>query len=78
MSRVFFVLGVVFLALSGVLFFLERWKGKGFFSVLGHLPGDIIVDRPGFRLYFPLMTSVLISVLLSLIFYLLSRFSGRS
>ncbi|MGL3710043.1 DUF2905 domain-containing protein [Leptospirillum ferriphilum] len=78
MTRLFFVLGVVFLLLSGLSFFLEKVAGKGIFSVLGHLPGDIYVDRPGFKFYFPLMTSLLVSVFLSLLFYLVSRFFGRS
>lgn len=78
MSRLFFVLGVVFLLLSGLSFFLEKGAGRGIFSLLGHLPGDIIVDRPGFKFYFPLMTSLLVSVFLSLLFYLVSRFFGRS
>ena len=32
----------------------------------GRLPGDIIIDRPGFKLYFPVTTMILISLLLSL------------
>ena len=34
---------------------------------LGRLPGDIVVERPNFRFYFPLGTSILISIILSLI-----------
>ncbi len=40
---------------------------------LGRLPGDISVERPNFRLYFPLGTSILLSVLLSLLLWLVSR-----
>jgi hypothetical protein len=40
---------------------------------LGRLPGDIIVQRDGFSFYFPLMTSLVVSVVLSLLFYLLRR-----
>jgi hypothetical protein len=40
---------------------------------LGRLPGDISVQRDGFRFYFPLGTSILISVLLSLALWVLSR-----
>ncbi len=78
MTRLFFVLGVVFLLLSGLSFFIEKGAGRGLFSVLGHLPGDIIVERPGFRFYFPLMTGLLVSIFLSLLLYLVSRFFGRS
>ena len=40
---------------------------------LGRLPGDIVIERENFRLYIPLMTSLLISVVLSLILWLLNR-----
>ena len=39
----------------------------------GRLPGDIVVERGNFRLYIPLATSLIISVLLSLIFWLFNR-----
>ena len=34
---------------------------------LGRLPGDIVIERENFRFYFPLATSILISILLSLV-----------
>jgi hypothetical protein len=40
---------------------------------LGRLPGDISIERPGFRLYFPLATSILLSALVSGILWLLRR-----
>lgn len=40
---------------------------------LFHLPGDIVIDRPGFRFFFPLTTMLLISVLVSLILWLMRR-----
>ena len=40
---------------------------------LGRLPGDIVVERPNFRFYFPLATSILLSVFLSLLFWLFRR-----
>jgi hypothetical protein len=40
---------------------------------LGRLPGDIYVQRRNFTFYFPLTTSILVSVVLSLALYLLSR-----
>ena len=40
---------------------------------LGRLPGDFVVERPGFRFYFPLATSILLSLLLSGILWLLRR-----
>jgi hypothetical protein len=40
---------------------------------LGQLPGDLVIERPGFRVYFPLMTMVLVSLVLSLILWLFRR-----
>ncbi|PLV56885.1 DUF2905 domain-containing protein [Thermotoga sp. SG1] len=40
---------------------------------LGKLPGDIVIRRKNFVFYFPLMTSLIISVVISLILYLISR-----
>ncbi|MCT7374177.1 DUF2905 domain-containing protein [Chelativorans salis] len=66
MNRLLITLGIVLLV-AGLLW---PWLQK---LGLGRLPGDIIIERDGFRLYIPLMTSLLISVLLSLIFWLLNR-----
>jgi len=40
---------------------------------LGRLPGDIRIEREGFSFYFPLMTGLIISVVLSLILWLLRK-----
>jgi hypothetical protein len=40
---------------------------------LGRLPGDIVVERHNFRLYIPLATSLIISVVLSILFRLFNR-----
>ena len=40
---------------------------------LGRLPGDIAIERPRFSFYFPLMTSLIISVVLSIILRLVNR-----
>jgi hypothetical protein len=40
---------------------------------LGRLPGDIVVERGNFSFYFPIVTCLVISVALSLIFWLLNR-----
>jgi Protein of unknown function (DUF2905) len=44
------------------------------FTKLGKLPGDIVVKKENATFYFPLMTSVLLSVILSLVFYFIGRF----
>lgn len=43
---------------------------------LGSLPGDIVVRRPNFSFYFPITTSIILSLVLTLLFWLYLRF-GR-
>ena len=66
MSRTLIILGLVLLA-AGVL-----WPFIGRLG-LCRLPGDIAIERPGFSFYFPLMSSLIISVVLSVIFWLVNR-----
>ena len=40
---------------------------------LGHLPGDIIIQKGNVRFYFPLMTSIVVSIVLSLLIWLFNR-----
>ena len=40
---------------------------------LGHLPGDVIIERENFRLYFPITTMLIVSIVLSVILWLLNR-----
>ncbi len=59
------------IVLVGVLFLLlDRIPGLGnAFGWLGKLPGDISIKRDNFSFYFPLATSIVFSILLSLLFY---------
>jgi len=56
------------IAAIGVLFVLA-----GKIPWLGRLPGDIYIKKENFTLYFPLATSILVSIVLSLILWLLRR-----
>jgi hypothetical protein len=38
-----------------------------------HLPGDIVIDRPGFKLFFPITSMLIVSAILSLLVWLLRR-----
>jgi hypothetical protein len=67
-SRVLIGLGIVLLAV-GLLWPLMAKLG------LGRLPGDIVIERENFTLYIPLVTSLVLSVVLSLAFWLFSLFS---
>ena len=66
MSRVLIIIGVI-LIFIGVAWPLLQKLG------LGRLPGDIAIERDGFRFYFPITTSIVISLLLTLIFWLFRK-----
>ena len=53
---------------------LMLWLAAAKLSWFGRLPGDIHIEKPGFQLYAPLMTSLLISLGLTLTFWLFNRF----
>ena len=48
------------------------WPWLGRFG-LGRLPGDIVIERGEFRFYFPIMTCLVVSGIVSLIFWLLKQ-----
>ena len=66
MQRLLIVLGAILLAVG----LLWPWLHK---LGLGRLPGDIRIERDGFFFYFPLTTGLLISVVVTLILWLLRK-----
>jgi hypothetical protein len=64
--RILIVVGIVLLVV-GLLWPLLTRLG------IGRLPGDIVIERGNFRFYFPLVTSILLSVLLTAVFWLFRR-----
>ena len=66
MARFLIVLGLAILV-AGLLWpFLSRIG-------LGRLPGDIVMERENMTFYFPLMTCLLLSVVFSLVFWIVNR-----
>ena len=59
----------IFLIFIGMI-----WLVIGRFLPLGKLPGDILIKREHSTFYFPIMTSIVISILLSLLFFIIGRF----
>jgi hypothetical protein len=70
--RLFIALGLMLLGTGIMWHFGARW------IKLGRLPGDVVLERPGMRVYFPIVTSLLISAALSAIGLLIQYVSGRS
>jgi hypothetical protein len=66
MPRLLITLGII-LVVMGLLW---PWLSK---LGLGRLPGDIVVERENGRFYFPLMTSLIVSLVLSLLFWLFRK-----
>lgn len=62
-------IGLCLVAIGVLLMVADRFPALR----LGRLPGDLAVERDRFRFYFPLGTSILISIVLSLVLWLLNR-----
>jgi len=67
-AKILIILGVVFVALGILLLGIQK------LPFVGKLPGDIFIKRENFTFYFPLTTSIVISILISLILYFIGKF----
>ena len=66
MQRILIITGLVVL-IAGILW---PWLGS---LPLGRLPGDIVVNKPHVKVYFPITTMIVISIVISLILWLFRR-----
>jgi len=66
-GKTLILFGVILIGLGLFFTFINK------IPYLGKLPGDIYIQKKNFTFYFPLATSILISVILSLVFWLWSR-----
>lgn len=62
LGKMFIVIGIVFLVIGAL------W------SFIGKLPGDITFKKGNFSFHFPIMTSIVVSIILTLVFYILGKF----
>jgi hypothetical protein len=67
-ARILILVGLV-LVLAGI-----AWHLGSRYLHLGRLPGDLVFERGRFRLYLPLASSILLSLVLSAVLYLLRHF----
>jgi uncharacterized protein HemY len=67
LGKLLIVLGVIVIAVGGLLLF------SGKIPWIGRLPGDILIQKKNYTFYFPLATSIIISVIITLVFWLLGR-----
>lgn len=68
LGKTLVLIGLVLVMIGGLVWLLGRFPSLG----LGRLPGDILIKRDNFTFYFPLGTSIAISVIVSLVWWLIS------
>ncbi|MGA8240282.1 MAG: DUF2905 domain-containing protein [Desulfobacterales bacterium] len=66
MQKILIIIGILVLT-TGILW---PWIPK---LPIGRLPGDIIIDKPGLKVYIPITTMILVSVIVSVILWLLRK-----
>jgi len=70
-GRIIIIIGIIMVVLGLILAFGER------IPFLGKLPGDIVIKKDGISFYFPVVTLLLVSVVLTLIINFIWRFIGK-
>lgn len=68
-TKILIIAGIV-LVVAGIIY----WIGGKYLDWFGHLPGDIRVEKENFKLFIPITTMLLVSILLSLILWIIRRF----
>ena len=66
MNRALIIIGIVIVLLG---LFWKQISGLPLFK----LPGDIVMDRPGFKVFFPITTMIVVSLVVSLLLWLFRR-----
>jgi cell division protein FtsW (lipid II flippase) len=70
MGKLLIIIGIVFIVAGIIVMYSDK------IPYLGKLPGDIQVERENFKFYFPVMTSIILSILISLILYFINRWKN--
>jgi hypothetical protein len=68
-GKLLIIAGIVLVVVGFIFLFFNK------IPFLGKLPGDILVKRENFTFYFPVVTSIIISILFSIIIYIIRRLS---
>ncbi|MGA8865053.1 MAG: DUF2905 domain-containing protein [Gallionella sp.] len=66
MAKWLVIIGIIFILVGAAWPWLSRLG-------LGHLPGDIHIERKGFGFYFPVTTSIIISAVLTILFWIFRK-----
>jgi len=70
MGKFLIIVGSILILLGVLITYAHR------LPFLGKLPGDISIEKGNFKIYFPIATSILLSILISLIVYIYQRFKN--
>ncbi|MCI0494010.1 DUF2905 domain-containing protein [candidate division KSB1 bacterium] len=67
LAKFIILIGIILVAIGLLLYFFKE------IPFLGKLPGDIHVEKKNFSFHFPVVTCILVSIVLSLLLYLISK-----
>jgi H+/Cl- antiporter ClcA len=67
-GKILIIIGII-IVITGLILYFAGNK----FSWLGHLPGDIRIERENFRFYFPITTMIVLSAVLTLILWIIRK-----
>ncbi|HNW28873.1 MAG TPA: DUF2905 domain-containing protein [Spirochaetota bacterium] len=71
MGKILIIIGTI-LVLAGILLLFK--DSLPFLRHFGRLPGDITIERENFSFHFPIVTGIIISIVLSLVLYVINKF----
>ena len=71
-ARVLILVGLVFIVIGGLVYLVTRTG-----LPVGRLPGDIRIERDNFSCFFPLATSILLSIILTVVLNLVVRWLNK-
>ena len=69
LGKILIIIGIIIIIAGIILLFVKKLPFN-----LGKLPGDIYIKKENFTFYFPITTAIIISIILSIIFYIASKF----
>ncbi|MCS7228545.1 MAG: DUF2905 domain-containing protein [Candidatus Kryptonium sp.] len=70
LGKVLLLIGALIFIFGAILLIADKIGGK--IPFIGKLPGDILIQKRNFTFYFPITTSILLSIILTLIIWILS------
>jgi hypothetical protein len=69
-------MGKILIIVGGIIFLIGLVLQLSDRIPLGKLPGDITIDRGNFKIFIPITTCIVVSIILSLVIYLIQRFKN--